>query len=153
MRGLVQLRWFQFGDKYLFQNIGIPIGGPVSGAVLEAVLSVDEYLFEKSKRITLSKTLGLKGPHENWFAIVRYVDDIFVATRWFCPDCVEHIITFIYAGTVSFDKTCDELTTVNNYASVKFLDSWCYMSWQSQFFALINKNDLFSISGLLSLKP
>ena len=47
MRSLIQLRWFKFGDKYLLQTAGIPIGGPVSGAVLEAVLSVDENMFEK----------------------------------------------------------------------------------------------------------
>ena len=48
MRSLVKLRWFKFGNKYLFQKSGTPIGGPVSGAALEAVLSVDEDYFEKS---------------------------------------------------------------------------------------------------------
>ena len=48
MRSLVKLRWFKFGNKYLFQKSGIPIGGPVSGAVLEAVLCVDENTFETS---------------------------------------------------------------------------------------------------------
>ena len=45
MRSLVKLRWYKFGDRYLYQKVGIPIGGPVSGIVLEAVLSVDEYIF------------------------------------------------------------------------------------------------------------
>lgn len=46
MRSLVKLRWFKFGNMYLHQKVGIPIGGPVSGAVLEAIFSVDEYFFE-----------------------------------------------------------------------------------------------------------
>ena len=35
MRALLELRWYKFGDKYLVQVSGIPIGGPVSGAALE----------------------------------------------------------------------------------------------------------------------
>ena len=47
MREPIKLRWFKFGDKYLIQKSGIPIGGPVSGAVRESVVSVDEDVFEK----------------------------------------------------------------------------------------------------------
>ena len=49
MRSLVKLRWYKFGNAYLWQKAGIPIGGPVSGAVLESVLSVDEHVFDKFK--------------------------------------------------------------------------------------------------------
>ena len=38
---------YKFGNKYLFQRSGIPIGGPVSGAALEAVLCIDEDTFDK----------------------------------------------------------------------------------------------------------
>ena len=47
-RSLVKLRWYKLGGRYLYLKVGIPIGGPVSGIVLEAVLSVDEYISEKS---------------------------------------------------------------------------------------------------------
>ena len=47
MRSLLRLRWFRFGNRYLVQVSGIPIGGPVSGAALEAVLCVDEDTFDK----------------------------------------------------------------------------------------------------------
>ena len=47
MRSLLRLRWFRFGNRYLVQVSGIPIGGPVSGAALEAVLFVDEDAFDK----------------------------------------------------------------------------------------------------------
>ena len=36
MRSLAKLRWYKIGDKYLYQKVGMPIGGPVSGAILEA---------------------------------------------------------------------------------------------------------------------
>ena len=47
MRALLKLRWFKFGSKYLYQKSGTPIGGPVPGAALEAVLSIDEDPFDK----------------------------------------------------------------------------------------------------------
>ena len=47
MRALLKLRWFKFGSKYLYQKSGTPIGGPVPGAALEAVLSIDEDSFDK----------------------------------------------------------------------------------------------------------
>ena len=143
MRSLVQLRWFKFGNKYLLQKIGIPIGVPVSVAVLEAVLSVDEYMFEKFEWGRLAAPIGLSGPREHWLAIARYVDDIFIASRWFCPHCVESLTQRIYGKTVTFDQACDELTSINNHASVKFLDLWCYLSWTNQFFGLVKKATYF----------
>ena len=47
MKSLLKLRWFRFGDQFLLQASGIPIGGPVSGAALEAVLCIDEDVFDK----------------------------------------------------------------------------------------------------------
>ena len=75
-----------------------------------------------------------------------------VATRWFGPSCVGHIIKLIYSKTVNFDEANDGLVDLNGFRVVKFLDLWCYVSWQKNFYALVNKNDLFSFSGLVSLK-
>ena len=152
MRSRVKLRWFKFGNKYLFQKSGIPIGGPVSGAVLEAVLSVDEDFFEKFGWRLFSSRLGLRGTRESYLTIARYVDDVFIATHWFCPCCVEGIVTRIYSKTVNFDPANDGLDVIAGFRVIKFLDLWCYASWQTTFFALSNKNDLFSFSGLVSLK-
>ena len=65
----------------MHQVSGIPIGGPVSGAVLESVLSVDEDMFEKFGWPAFAKHVGLTGSRDLWLSIVRYVDDVFVATR------------------------------------------------------------------------
>ena len=35
MRALVECRWYRFGNNFIFQKSGIPIGGPVSGAILD----------------------------------------------------------------------------------------------------------------------
>ena len=71
------------------------------------------------------------------------MDDVLVMTRWFYPGCVEHIVTLIYSKTVNFDVANEGLTDINGFRVVKFLDLWCYMSWQTIYYALVNKNDLF----------
>ena len=86
MRGLAQFRWYTFGDKFLYRKSGIPIGGPVSGAVLEAALSVDEDSFDKFGWKTYSAKLGIGGKREQWATIVRYVDDVLIISQRFCPN-------------------------------------------------------------------
>ena len=62
MRVLLELRCYKFGDKYLVQVSGIPIGGPVSGAALEAVLCVDEDTFDKFGWHVFAKALKGSSP-------------------------------------------------------------------------------------------
>ena len=116
------------------------------------MLSVDENYFEKFGWGKFSSSLGLTGARASYFSIGRYVDDVFIASRWFCPTCVEHIVTTIYSKTVNFDPANDGLGDIYAFRVIKFLDLWCYMSWQKTFFGLVNKNDLFSFTGLVSLK-
>ena len=99
-----------------------------------------------------SKETGIKGERENWLALARYVDDVIAASRWLCPGCIEKLIKVIYSQTISFDRACDELTTINQYAAIKFLDLWVYLGWDSHFFGLVNRNDMFAITGFLILK-
>ena len=114
------MRWFKFGERYLHQKSGIPIGGPVSGAVLDGVLSIDEHHFDMFGWSVFSKSLGIKGHRELWLSIVRYVNDILIATRWFCPECVPSIVSLIYAKTVSFDVANDGLTDLMGFRVVIF---------------------------------
>ena len=129
IRSLLQLRVFRFGDKFLAQLSGIPIGGPISGAALEAVLCVDEDTFDKFGWPVLAKKLQIKGRRCQWLTCLRYVDDVFVATRWFCPKCVEYLIICIYSRTIAFDIANDGLGTVGAFTALGFLDLWCFMSW------------------------
>ena len=152
VRDLLSLRVFRFGDKFLVQLSGIPIGGPISGAALEAVLCVDEDTFDKFGWPRLAKKLQITGKRCQWLTIVRYVDDVFVATRWFCPKCVEYIIVCIYSRTIAFDTANDGLTTVGAFTTFRFLDLWCFMSWEQHLFSLVYKNDLYAYSGLVSLR-
>ena len=86
--------------------------------------------------MAFSKDLGLTGHRELWLSIVRYVDDIFIATRWFCPDCVPHIDSLIYSKTVNFDAANEGCIDLNGFRVVRFLDLWTYMFWDHTFYAL-----------------
>ena len=97
----------------------------MSGAALEAGLCVDEDTFDKFGWYSFPKTLHLRGERHLWLTIVRYVDDVFVATRWFCPDCVEHIIFCMYSKTVTFDPANDGKGSVSSFNVARFLDLLC----------------------------
>ena len=152
IHSLLQLRVFRFGDQFLVQLSGIPIGGPISGAALEAVLCLGEDTFDKLGWPTLANKLNIRGQRCQWLTCLRYVDDVFVATRCFCPTCVEYIIVCIYSRTIAFDTATDGLGTVGTFTTLRFLDLWCFMSWDKIFFSLVCKNDLFAFSGLNSLR-
>ena len=89
MRALVKCRWYKFGSSFIFQKTGIPIGGPVSGAILDGVLSVQESNYDKFPWPKFAKTCGISGNRDTWVTMTRYVDDVLVIRRWFFPCCVE----------------------------------------------------------------
>ena len=138
MRSLIKLRWYLFGNRILEQVSGIPIGGPVSGAALEAVLSIDEDAFDKFGWKRFAAQYNLPGDRKHWLSIVRYVDDIFIASHWFCPGCIAKLVPTIYARSVSFDTANDGIGDIEGYRVIKFLDLWCYMNWEKHYFTLVH---------------
>ena len=58
----------------------------------------------------------------------------------------------MYSETVVFDDSNDGKDSVSVFNVIKFLDLWIYMFWGSIHYSLVCKNDLFSISGIFSLK-
>ena len=152
MRSLVRLRWYRYGTRFLHQLSGIPIGGPVSGAVLEGVLSVDEDYFDRFGWFELASEFGVRGQRDQWITFVRYVDDVFAASFWFCPECVAQMIKRIYSNTIYFDPANDGKVELNGFNVIKFLDLWTYLSWDAVYLSIVNQNDLFSFSGLVNQK-
>ena len=109
----------------------------MSGATLEAVLCIDEDAFDQFGRPKFTKRLRIQRERSLWLTILRYVDDVFVATRWLCPGCVEHIISVIYSRTVVFESANDGKGTVNGFNAVRVLDLWCFMNWKTALFTLV----------------
>lgn len=61
-------------------------------------------------------------------------------------------MTCIYSRAIAFDTANDGLTTVGAFTTLRFLDLWCFMSWDENYFFLAYKNDLYAFSGLNSLR-
>ena len=77
MRTLAKLRYYKFGNSFLYQCSGIPIGGPVSGAILESVLCMEEHRFDRFRWPQVAARTKLRGKREKWITFLRYVDDVF----------------------------------------------------------------------------
>ena len=73
---------------------------------------MDEDTFDQFGWPVLAKKLQIKGRRCQWLTCLRYVDDVFVATRWFCPKCVEYLIICIYSRAIAFDIANGGLGTV-----------------------------------------
>ena len=152
MRCLARLRVYVFGNLFLHQVSGIPIGGPVSGAILESVLCVAEHNFDHFRWKRFAHEVGLRGKREQWVTLLRYVDDVLSIRFWFCPTCLRKLIDEIYRDTVCFDTSNDGECSLNGMNGLKFLDLWVFVGWcKTKNIFLVNKNDLYAFSGIGSL--
>ena len=139
MRTLAKLRYYKFGNSFLYQCSGIPIGGPVSGAILESVLCMEEHRFDRFRWPQVAARTKLRGKRETWITFLRYVDDVLAISFWFCPSCIEKLINVIYHDTVGFDKSNDGESTIDNMNGLKFLDLWVFVGWERSNIFLVNK--------------
>ena len=151
MRTLARLKFYKVGNSFLYQRSGIPIDGPVSGAILESTLCMVEHKYDKFRWPVFASKCGLKGTRDSWVTLSRYVDDVLAISFWFCPACLEKLINEIYRDVVAFDKSNDGETTIGCMNGLKFLDLWIFVGWERANIFLVNKNDLFAVSGIGSL--
>lgn len=141
------MRAYRLGKLWLRQFAGIPIGGPISGAILDATLSSLEFRFRKWG--WKQAFLGNSGFHslDEIITISRYVDDLLLLPHWVCPCCCESIIRSIYATHITFDKACDSQGIVGHSNVVKFLDLFVHTGWIHTLFCLYTKKDLYVYVG------
>ena len=78
----LMMRIFVFGPLAIIQREGIPIGGPWSPTLLSVVLCKMEHLMIKFKwRVLCSQFPGLPRDFRKAVCLVRYVDDILIASH------------------------------------------------------------------------
>lgn len=147
MEGLLELRTYRIGNLFLRQAKGIPIGGPISGAILDLVLARAECRFDIFVWPKNAEAWNLAGPGSKWVTFGRYVDDIISISRWLCPSCVATLLPIIYQGIVSFDPCDDGLRYYDPFIAVEILDLWFYVGWDKIETSLIHKNNLFAYTG------
>ena len=80
------------GDTVWEQQTGVRIGGPLSSFFADLVCSIDEHAFDRVWAGGLGRALGFEGTsRRRAVMIIRYVDDILLASWYLCEACLEDI--------------------------------------------------------------
>ena len=140
---------YKVGNVYIRQRKGLPIGGPISGAILEACLANLEQTFDRRVWPSICAKFGLQGPRNEYIAAGRYADDALLLSPYFCDRCLFGFIKQTYRKQLDFDDTTDTRHLGENYA-IKFLDFWCIVNFQNISIAPHCTNELALLSGDIS---
>ena len=124
---LLNLRFFRVGDRFLMQVYGVPIGGPISGAILDVCLTSLEEKFDKKRWPDIAAQCGLKGPRGKFVASGRYADDTILISRWLCATCLGQILKSVYSNEVDFDIDLGAIN-LGTHAFANYLDFWVCVS-------------------------
>lgn len=107
-------RFYRLANIYLIQLEGLPIGGLLSGAILDHILShLEDRWWRCGFRAWLTK---VGGNTEAFDALVnkkralfigRYVDDTLAVSRMLCSTCLDKAIVEIYAQAINFEENTE----------------------------------------------
>lgn len=137
VQAFLGMRLFRFGKQVLLQIKGIPIGGPLSDRILNAVLSFKEYTYDRSwpgrpRRV----------------APGRFADDLILLSRCKCSDCLMAMVREVYGSVVHFDRDLDFKILPCGTVVQDFLDGTIHFSFTSFSVAVVHKNETFAFSGI-----
>ena len=115
---------YRLGNLYATQLEGLPIGGPVSFAVLDSVLSFLENTFIDHSWTRWATTLYVATTDiRTLVAQSRYVDDLLFESLGLCQKCLESLIKFFYCSHCEFDINTIVQDTEGGI-QVRYLDLW-----------------------------
>ena len=132
---IIFMRIYRFGNLYVWQREGLPIGGPLSYAVLQCVLASMEHEFRTPEFLAafiseLDFTSYSEALEIPFWVIVswwRYVDDVFLGSRCLCEDCLKVLISK-YEPHITFDPNTEFFTVApEGYTALKCLDMWVFI--------------------------
>ena len=86
------MRYFRLGNAWLFQRKGVPIGGPLSGHILDSILADIEFEFDKAKK-----------DRQSLFLAGRFADDVLLVSFVLCTCCLQRQLHELFKDIVSFD--------------------------------------------------
>eukprot|EP00959_Pyramimonas_sp_CCMP1952_P429053 8985898-Pyramimonas_sp.AAC.1 len=100
------------------QKRGIPIGGPLSGVVLQIVLSEQEWHCDcmwptRRKRICTG----------------RYVDDVLLFSNLYCHSCLSLVMSEVYSGIVNFSIEPETKAPDCGTIVVSYLEVYLHISY------------------------
>ena len=129
------MRIYRLGKCCLLQLHGIPIGGPMSTAVLHMVLSRAEFLYDRlhpsRHRIILCR---------------RYADDLVMISNRLCRKCLISIVHRVYSGVAEFEADSSFKLFPGVFVQ-PFLDGVLYVSFNGVTVGYFPKNFKFALTG------
>ena len=137
---LLAMSDLRLGNRFLQQKSGIPIGGPVSGVVLETCCNWLEYMFDWTTWRSIATTYGLKGHRSQFIAAGRYAEDTIFLSPWFCNECLSQISFLVYQPEISFEEST-EFFAFENSQFIRVVDFWLSVSFSSIQVAPVSKNE------------
>eukprot|EP00959_Pyramimonas_sp_CCMP1952_P166036 3470264-Pyramimonas_sp.AAC.1 len=130
------MRFYRLGGIFVEQTRGIPIGGPLSGGILNVVLSDKETQYDRKNPNRVSQ-----------MACGRYVDDLVCLSYVLCRCCLKRKLPQIYQGVVFFKVDEDFSTLPDGTIIQKFLDVELHFRFQVLRLNPVHKNEQFAWSG------
>jgi hypothetical protein len=143
---LLRFTLFIFGNLYLEQVCGIPIGGPISGVILEFCLGYLEEDADKSLWQRFRAGTTLQRRRDCYIAVMRYVEDLLAISFLLCDDCLIDFALQTYSKQVAFEVSTESKPAVGA-AFVKFLDVWVWISEKDLSFCLHQPNNVSVWTG------
>ena len=142
MLRLLSLRIFKVGAHYIVQREGAPIGGPIRSQLLDLVLSSIETRFDTKFWPLMARLLDLPVHRRKTIMAFRYADDVFLISPFLCDVCLGRIGSEIYSKYIPFEPALDSLTS-GLIRSIKFLDTWTHLTFNSIAFGIFITNESF----------
>eukprot|EP00973_Karenia_brevis_P042113 5829397-Karenia_brevis.AAC.1 len=107
---------------YLVHKTGAPIGGPISGALLNMNLGASEYHATQKLWKEHVSHCGLNDPMSAHIAACRYEDDLFIGSLTVCACCIDAFVARMYCKAVPFEHNGDAEHKFDSVAINRFLD-------------------------------
>ena len=73
---LLEMRIYRIGNAVIQQLFGDPIGGPISGVILDACCAKSELMFDSVLWPRIAASCNLVGERADFIAAGRYADDV-----------------------------------------------------------------------------
>ena len=139
--GFLGMKLYRLGDFWLRQLRGIPIGGPLSFAILDGLLCSIEHDFDRSS-----------ANRARDFAAGRYCDDLILASYSVCTACLKKQMYRVFASLIEFEV--DNSVVYDSAAGcvfARYLDANLCFQFCSFTTAPFHKNEMFALTGSLEM--
>ena len=127
---------FRVSDFFILQTSGVPIGGPLSGYLLDLVLCWLEHTYDKNNN-----------GRDRTFTSIRYADDLGLFSRVLCQTCLKKRIFRIFGNSMDFSSAGDSVVCRPGHVMQKFLDFDIHFSFYDLDIALTHPNELFAFTA------